>query len=51
MVGYTPGERGPDAINGDGNLTGFSVVEKKNNEYRADRKGAKASLAGYVSPS
>ncbi len=51
VVGYVPGNRGPTAINGDGNLTGFSVVERRSNEFRADLRGVGALIAGYVSPS
>lgn len=50
VVGYVPGSRGPIAINGDGNVTGFSVVERRSNEYRADIRGVGALIAGYVSP-
>ncbi len=42
---------GPDVFNGDGDRTGFSVVETGTDETRADsghRNGA--MLAGYVSP-
>jgi hypothetical protein len=47
----TRGQRGPDVVNGDGNRTGFSVVETGTDQIRADtgRKHG-AALAGYVSP-
>jgi len=46
-----PGQRGPDVINGDGDRTGFSVVETGTNQVRADTgHGDDATLAGYVSP-
>lgn len=41
----------PDVINGDGDRTGFSVVETGNNQANADVKGNGAPLSGYVSPS
>jgi len=45
------GRRGPDVINGDGDRTGFSVVETGTNQLRADTgRGQGALLAGYVSP-
>ncbi len=46
------GQRGPDVINGDGDRTGFSVVESVTDEIRADdgQHRAAATLAGYVSP-
>jgi hypothetical protein len=52
VVSYTSGDRGPDAVNGDGSHTGFSVVEISNNEYQADISAKNiARVAGYVSPS
>lgn len=52
VTSYSKGSRGPDAINGDGNRTGFSMVEIANNEYFADvSKTNSARLSGYVSPS
>jgi hypothetical protein len=51
VVGYTPGQRGPVAVNGDGDLTGFSVVEVRADEYWADTHPSGSPLAGYVSPS
>ncbi|MDH2904623.1 MAG: CHAP domain-containing protein [Actinomycetota bacterium] len=51
VVSYTTGERGPNAVNGDGSHTGFSRVEYQANEYNADASGVGvATLAGYVSP-
>jgi hypothetical protein len=45
------GQRGPDVVNGDGDRTGFSVVETGTNQVRADTgHGSGAMLAGYVSP-
>jgi len=50
VVGYTPGARGPVAVNGDGDLTGFSVVEVRADEYYADTHPSGSPLSGYVSP-
>jgi CHAP domain len=45
------GQEGPDVINGDGDRTGFSVVETGTDQLRADAgHGQGAPLAGYVSP-
>lgn len=45
------GQDGPDVINGDGDRTGFSVVETGTDQLRADAgHGQGAPLAGYVSP-
>jgi CHAP domain len=47
----TRGQRGPDVDNGDGDRTGFSVVEPGTDETRADTGHNRDSpLAGYVSP-
>jgi hypothetical protein len=40
----------PDVINGDGDRTGFSVVETGDHQAFADVKGKGAPLSGYVSP-
>ncbi|HUY30899.1 MAG TPA: CHAP domain-containing protein [Acidimicrobiales bacterium] len=50
VVAYRHGERGPDVVNGDGSRTGFSVVERGRDQYRADLHGPGGPLAGYVSP-
>ncbi len=51
VVSFTPGSAGPNAINGDGDHTGFSRVEYQTNEFNADTAGSGgASLSGYVSP-
>ncbi len=50
VTGYTGGARGPDVVNGDGDHTGFSVVEAGTDQYKADTPGANAPLAGYASP-
>jgi len=50
VVGYSASERGPTAVNGDGDLTGFSVVEVRADEYYADTHPSGSPLSGYVSP-
>lgn len=45
-----PGARGPDVVNGDGDRTGFSVVEAGTDQYQADTRGVAAPLSGYVAP-
>lgn len=46
----TAGHRGPDVINGDGDRTGFSVVETGKDQIEADvRHASESTLAGYVS--
>jgi D-alanyl-D-alanine carboxypeptidase len=45
-----PGRRGPDVVNGDGDRTGFSVVETGTSQVRADAGHRDSALAGYVSP-
>jgi CHAP domain len=50
VVSDAPGSKGPDVVNGDGDRTGFSVVEIGNDEYKADAPGSAAYLSGYVSP-
>ncbi len=50
VAGYSPGARGPDVVNGDGERTGFSVVESGTDQYKSDLTGNGGQLAGYVSP-
>lgn len=52
VTGYRAGQRGPDVVNGDGDHTGFSVVEAVNDQFRADTGagGGGAPLSGYTSP-
>jgi hypothetical protein len=50
VIGYHEGEQGPDVVNGDGDKTGFSVVEVGNDQYKADAPGSVAYLSGYTSP-
>ena len=40
----------PDVVNGDGDRTGYSVVEVGDDQADADVKGDGAPLSGYVSP-
>lgn len=50
VTGFTQGTRGPDVVNGDGDRTGYSVVETGTDQYTADTPGVVAHLAGYASP-
>lgn len=50
VIGYHKGDQGPDVVNGDGDKTGFSVVEVGNDQYTADAPGSVAYLSGYTSP-
>jgi len=50
VIGDVAGSRGPIAVNGDGDLSGFSVVEVRADEYDADVQRGDAPLSGYVSP-
>ncbi|HXW79800.1 MAG TPA: CHAP domain-containing protein, partial [Acidimicrobiales bacterium] len=51
VIGYQPGDRGPTAVNGDGDTNAFSVVEVRTDEYVADVHPDGAPLSGYVAPS
>jgi hypothetical protein len=51
VIGYQSGDQGPAAVNGDGDLTAFSVVEVRTDEYLADTHPDGAPLSGYVAPS
>jgi len=50
VTGDAPSQRGPDVVNGDGDQTGFSVVETGTGQVRADTGPHDSTLAGYVSP-
>ncbi|MHB1553195.1 MAG: CHAP domain-containing protein [Acidimicrobiales bacterium] len=50
VTGYQRGARGPDVVNGDGDRTGFSVVEVGTDQAKADIPGSVAPLSGYASP-
>ena len=45
-----PGQPGPDVVNGDGDRTGFSVIETGTGQVQADTGHGDSTLAGYVSP-
>jgi hypothetical protein len=50
VTGDTPGQGGPDVVNGDGDRTAFSVVESGTDQLHADVSRVGSSvLAGYVS--
>jgi len=51
VTGVTGDEAAPDVVNGDGDRTGYSVVEQGTQQAYADVKGRGARLSGYVSPS
>jgi len=51
VVAATTHRDAPDVINGDGDHTGYSVVEAENRQTFADVKGKGGRLSGYVSPS
>ena len=51
VTSSTGNDAAPDVINGDGDRTGFSVVETGQSQAYADVKGKGAPLSGYVSPS
>jgi CHAP domain len=50
VIGYQSGDRGPTAVNGDGDTNAFSIVEVRTDEYVADVRPDGAPLSGYVSP-
>jgi len=51
VVGYLQGDKGPIDVNGDGDLTAYSRVELRADEFYADANPKGAPLSGYVSPS
>jgi len=51
VTATTGDDAAPDVVNGDGDRTGFSVVEAGTRQAFADVKGHGAPLSGYVSPS
>ena len=51
VTGATGNGAAPDVVNGDGDRTGYSVVEEGTEQAYADVKGKGAPLSGYVSPS
>jgi hypothetical protein len=50
VVSATGDDAAPDVVNGDGDRTGYSVVEVGNDQAFADVKGKGDPLSGYVSP-
>jgi hypothetical protein len=51
VTSFTPGARGPNVVNGDGDHHGYSVVETGQDQVVADiPDGSAARLSGYVSP-
>jgi hypothetical protein len=50
VTSNTPGQAGPNVVNGDGDTTGFSVVESGTDQVLADADQDDSHLAGYVSP-
>jgi hypothetical protein len=46
----TSSQRGPDVVNGDGDRTGFSVVETGTDQVLADAGHGDSTVTGYVSP-
>jgi hypothetical protein len=51
VTAATGDDAAPDVVNGDGDRTGFSVVEAGAHQADADVTGRGAPLSGYVSPS
>ncbi len=51
VTGDSGDDGAPDVVNGDGDRSGFSVVEIGTRQADADVKGSGAPLSGYVSPS
>jgi hypothetical protein len=51
VTASTGDDAAPDVVNGDGDRTGFSVVETGQSQAYADVKRNGAPLSGYVSPS
>jgi hypothetical protein len=51
VVSAGPRDDAPNVINGDGDRTGYSVVEAGRAQTFADVKGKGGRLSGYVSPS
>jgi hypothetical protein len=50
VTAATGDDAAPDVVNGDGDRTGFSVVEDGERQADADVAGKGAPLSGYVSP-
>ena len=50
VISFSAGAAGPNVVNGDGDRTGFSAVERHADQYRSDPKKPGGILSGYVSP-
>ena len=50
VTGSSGDDAAPDVVNGDGDRTGYSVVETGTHQGDADVSGNGAPLSGYVSP-
>ncbi len=50
VIGATGNDAAPDVVNGDGDRTGYSVVEVGDHQAFADVKEKGSPLSGYVSP-
>ena len=50
VIDHSSGQAGPDVVNGDGDRTGFSVVETGTDQLQADVGHSDSALDGYVSP-
>ena len=50
VIAATGDDAAPDVVNGDGDRTGYSVVEVGDHQAFADVKGEGDPLSGYVSP-
>ena len=48
VTGDPPGQSGPDVVNGDDDLTAFSIVETGNDQVQVDVGQDSYALAGYV---
>jgi hypothetical protein len=49
VTGDAPGQSGPNVVNGDGDGTGFCVVETGTDQVQVDAGHEASTLAGYVS--
>ena len=50
VTSISSGSTGPNVVNGDGDRTGFSLVEAGNDQLYADTGARDARISGYVSP-
>lgn len=50
VTSVSAGASAPNVVNGDGDRTGFSVVEEGSNQLFADTGASQARLSGFVSP-